>query len=111
MCSACFFCNGPPATQIYTLPLHDALPISSTASSTARQKSHTATTARRLRGGRTRSEEHTSELQSLRHLVCRLLLGKKNILAPSCRKIAQTIGAPKLQVETYSGTHRKGTTE
>src|SRR5205814_9240905 len=35
-----------------------------------------------VKSGRYRSEEHTSELQSLRHLVCRLLLEKKNCLAP-----------------------------
>src|SRR5205814_7188006 len=41
----------------------------------------TTTRSPRCVPGRTRSEEHTSELQSLRHLVCRLLLEKKKILA------------------------------
>src|ERR1035438_8724854 len=69
-----FFLNDPATTEIYPLSLHDALPIC-----------HGIAAARRRRRGgshaRTprpdRSEEHTSELQSLRHLVCRLLLEKK----------------------------------
>src|SRR5437899_9003846 len=42
---------------------------------------HPRTSAAIVTDGRTRSEEHTSELQSLRHLVCRLLLEKKNVQA------------------------------
>src|ERR1035441_10911587 len=38
------------------------------------------------KAGKHRSEEHTSELQSLRHLVCRLLLEKKTYLRPRCRR-------------------------
>src|ERR1035441_11115445 len=65
-----FFFNDTATTEIYTLSLHDALPI------------WTAWTSDRIpmcrcAGFRCRSEEHTSELQSLRHLVCRLLLEKK----------------------------------
>src|SRR5947199_7672419 len=67
-------------TGIYTLSLHDALPISywmlpwnPWALSGSKLLAIPANTARS-----TRSEEHTSELQSLRHLVCRLLLEKKN---------------------------------
>src|SRR5947199_8052600 len=73
------FLNDTASTQIYTLSLHDALPISD-----ARGRDPPQLLARGDRrregdrGGARRSEEHTSELQSLRHLVCRLLLEKKN---------------------------------
>src|SRR5258706_9396912 len=73
-----FFFNDTATTEIYTLSLHDALPISfgSTASSPSRTGSCAST--KPSRGPpRTRSEEHTSELQSLTNLVCRLLLEKK----------------------------------
>src|SRR2546427_11261113 len=83
-----FFFNDPATTEIYTLSLHDALPIS---------RSDLAEVAGEIRaagGGRAlaiptdvtndgavealvRSEEHTSELQSQSNLVCRLLLEKK----------------------------------
>src|SRR5262245_65076651 len=90
-------------TVIYTLSLHDALPIctptrSTTTTSVTPRAPSPAGCARTSRdrlegraggsprragssggpGPRRRSEEHTSELQSLRHLVCRLLLEKKN---------------------------------
>src|SRR5262245_63505513 len=73
-----FFFNDTATTEIYTLSLHDALPISR-----ASDRWSAAWCARRCAGSRRcrptarRSEEHTSELQSLRHLVCRLLLEKK----------------------------------
>src|SRR5258705_10982170 len=71
-----FFFNDTATTEIYTLSLHDALPISSNSLlTTSGSFGNAATTARRA--ARSRSEEHTSELQSLRHLVCRLLLEKK----------------------------------
>src|SRR5947199_8972838 len=75
-----FFINDTASTDIYTLSLHDALPISSCSASTritdrSRSNSRNASSI----GRRERSEEHTSELQSLRHLVCRLLLEKKKI--------------------------------
>src|SRR5207244_4875033 len=63
-----------PPTEIYTLSLHDALPISGGGSRGAPPRGHRA---RHGRHGH-RSEEHTSELQSPDHLVCRLLLEKKN---------------------------------
>src|SRR5437899_9747454 len=92
LCS--FFSNDTSTPEIYTLSLHDALPI-------CRRKRRKDAVFLRLYGlqcrpagaavcagvGRVflsnsnrllRSEEHTSELQSLRHLVCRLLLEKKN---------------------------------
>src|SRR5205814_8597794 len=64
------------ATNIYTLSLHDALPIYFSALIAGQRGAPVATlTTSRL--DYVRSEEHTSELQSLRHLVCRLLLEKK----------------------------------
>src|SRR6266436_9991528 len=68
-----FFFNDTATTEIYTLSLHDALPISGTSG----QLTPDCDTPPPLRllG---RSEEHTSELQSRLHLVCRLLLEKKN---------------------------------
>src|SRR5215469_18972640 len=73
-----FFFNDTATTEIYTLSLHDALPIRA-----SRQAMRTATpistcswmTERSMSSAR--SEEHTSELQSRRDLVCRLLLEKK----------------------------------
>src|SRR3712207_8393618 len=90
-----FFFNDTATTEIYTLSLHDALPISGAARDRRRRR------ARRVPGepregddlrrradrrhpgrrhrepARARSEEHTSELQSRQYLVCRLLLEKK----------------------------------
>src|SRR3712207_8612483 len=106
MCGSCFYVNDTATTEIYTLSLHDALPIScpspvhrtccvpcSSGSSTRRRHRGTGRPWRssRTRGsprspscarccpGR-RSEEHTSELQSRQYLVCRLLLEKKTHL-------------------------------
>src|SRR5947208_13387303 len=97
--SVLFFFNDPAPTEIYTLSLHDALPIwpwrrrgiQGTTSSTLPTCPLSSTTrwaaaassmgSSRSTTGRTwpanRSEEHTSELQSPDHLVCRLLLEKK----------------------------------
>src|SRR5437870_9081292 len=73
-----FFFNNTATTEIYTLSLHDALPISQ---SKALMASTTLGRAASFSSGDTassrRSEEHTSELQSRGHLVCRLLLEKK----------------------------------
>src|SRR2546430_11358775 len=78
-----FFFNDTATTEIYTLSLHDALPISlgdrDTVPSGRRQRRGSARargSARRACRSR-RSEEHTSELQSQSNLVCRLLLEKK----------------------------------
>src|SRR3712207_7796027 len=81
-----FFFNDTATTEIYTLSLHDALPIlsqkrehpTSLACGTpfARLASRSATRIGNSAYGR-RSEEHTSELQSRQYLVCRLLLEKK----------------------------------
>src|SRR5438874_8069010 len=70
-----FFFNDTATTEIYTLSLHDALPIYEEHAARA-----AASTSAALAGPtchKRRSEEHTSELQSRRDLVCRLLLEKK----------------------------------
>src|SRR5690349_23089064 len=80
MLLCCFFFNDTAPTEIYTLSLHDALPISR-----RRRGAGAGFAGRAVRGARRvaragadpRSEEHTSELQSRRDLVCRLLLEKK----------------------------------
>src|SRR2546430_14288653 len=72
-----FFFNDTATTEIYTLSLHDALPICFDLSQ--RRSLHMDYSLSDLGGGllRIRSEEHTSELQSQSNLVCRLLLEKK----------------------------------
>src|SRR5687767_15612269 len=79
-----FFFIDTADTEIYTLSLHDALPIYP-GSAGARPSGRARRPLRRrgcrstaLRRCQLRSEEHTSELQSLAYLVCRLLLEKKN---------------------------------
>src|SRR3712207_9111374 len=93
-----FFFNDTATTEIYTLSLHDALPICccgscsrspasgpsrGTTSRCGRRRDEAAGPRRHGPGGEpgggrgTRSEEHTSELQSRQYLVCRLLLEKK----------------------------------
>src|SRR5438105_11983255 len=70
-----FFFLDTPTTVIYTLSLHDALPICSPSRSSSPSGSLTRPTSSSWRSPR--SEEHTSELQSRVDLVCRLLLEKK----------------------------------
>src|SRR2546427_4544541 len=80
-----FFFNDTATTEIYTLSLHDALPISEPAHGGERAHRAADSADHRLRErrvrfhrpGRGRSEEHTSELQSQSNIVCRLLLEKK----------------------------------
>src|ERR1041385_9569116 len=67
-----FFFNDTATTEIYTLSLHDALPIS-----LRRSENFSHSMSVRTCAPLCRSEEHTSELQSRLHLVCRLLLEKK----------------------------------
>src|SRR5215204_7694054 len=69
-----FFFNDTATTEIYTLSLHDALPISSWCPA---DRSWITTSASPRLCSSSRSEEHTSELQSHSDLVCRLLLEKK----------------------------------
>src|SRR3712207_7336466 len=91
------FFNDPATTEIYTLSLHDALPISEARSSKdsrihrsawkgysrkftymmVNNPPEMAQSQLPARTARYRSEEHTSELQSRQYLVCRLLLEKK----------------------------------
>src|SRR5229473_7583109 len=82
MSFAFFFFNDTATTEIYTLSLHDALPICQTAAAQrschADQDPRAADFLWRRAAAAGRSEEHTSELQSLAYLVCRLLLEKKN---------------------------------
>src|SRR6185437_17150995 len=68
-----FFFNDTATTEIYTLSLHDALPIF--ARRVVEHRHVEAGSSASIR--HPRSEEHTSELQSLAYLVCRLLLEKK----------------------------------
>src|SRR3712207_8722934 len=92
MSATFFFFNDTATTEIYTLSLHDALPISSCDVARGKAQEHLRRRGRRpghLRVPgrhdqeparlRARSEEHTSELQSRQYLVCRLLLEKKTI--------------------------------
>src|SRR5438093_12123722 len=73
-----FFFNDTATTEIYTLSLHDALPIFSAAKPTSTRCPLCWPNSAKMSGLRSRrSEEHTSELQSLTNLVCRLLLEKK----------------------------------
>src|SRR5690348_18057516 len=83
-----FFFNDTATTEIYTLSLHDALPIlcfdrrrgSRAAHGRSRRLSELLARSQYCHTPECplRSEEHTSELQSPVHLVCRLLLEKKN---------------------------------
>src|SRR2546429_6621256 len=80
-----FFFNDTATTEIYTLSLHDALPILHGVSPVedhagGRGISSGPPGPSRISHPRARSEEHTSELQSRLQLVCRLLLEKKKIL-------------------------------
>src|SRR5258707_12565196 len=78
-----FFFNDTATTEIYTLSLHDALPIYVARSRNARPRLGSVAAPFRPSTGLPRparcprSEEHTSELQSRQYLVCRLLLEKK----------------------------------
>src|SRR3712207_8073535 len=82
----CFFFNDTATTEIYTLSLHDALPICPDALLEGATElglmglAHqiVALVIERRIEEEARSEEHTSELQSRQYLVCRLLLEKKN---------------------------------
>src|SRR5258708_35574649 len=77
-----FFFNDTATTEIYTLSLHDALPIYAFFEERSHSRAHRRCVGRifsrvRCETDPGRSEEHTSELQSPDHLVCRLLLEKK----------------------------------
>src|SRR5258708_8986280 len=106
-----FFFNDTATTEIYTLSLHDALPICRALRPSqvhaARRRARAASTAwapsRQAAPEAARSEEHTSELQSPDHLVCRLLLEKKKKLEHahtdaylSYRQLVQSPNLPHL---------------
>src|SRR5256885_10379474 len=77
-----FFFNDTATTEIYTLSLHDALPISNGLQDCGQRCHRTRQQGRAGHAHDQRSEEHTSELQSPCNLVCRLLLEKKKTRAP-----------------------------
>src|SRR5438552_9592514 len=81
-----FFFNDTAPTEIYTLSLHDALPISRSASARFRSVMSRAMVEAPITVPSSRSEEHTSELQSPDHLVCRLLLEKKKKALTTIRR-------------------------
>src|SRR3712207_7965494 len=105
-----FFFNDPATAEIYTLSLHDALPIlysrtpeASTSAPILRSISKNPLlvgfnptrrmcTSEPATISAARSEEHTSELQSRQYLVCRLLLEKTNPHAPSFTPTAPSNG-------------------
>src|SRR2546425_8592327 len=99
-----FFFNDTATTEIYTLSLHDALPISDVAhlrvvpqlrhEQERRERERAERRDRALAPGGQRSEEHTSELQSLAYLVCRLLLEKKK------KECSRSLAAATLQSRT-----------
>src|SRR5258708_15811056 len=98
-----FFFNDTATTEIYTLSLHDALPIWRL--SRHRQRHRGIARGADARGGRRRrradqgrSEEHTSELQSPDHLVCRLLLEKKK------KRTLHIVQTSTLWRHSYRGT-------
>src|SRR2546425_8442223 len=84
-----FFFNDTATTEIYTLSLHDALPISPSSKWRTTPRWTCASSCCEPGCPCGRSEEHTSELQSLAYLVCRLLLEKKK-KKNSVLKIIQT---------------------
>src|SRR3712207_8391357 len=93
-----FFFNDTATTEIYTLSLHDALPICVAADIFDHHESELARQPGRLQlldDAHQRSEEHTSELQSRQYLVCRLLLEKK-------KKLKTTSLTPASQISPIS---------
>src|SRR5437763_3358545 len=97
-----FVFNDTATTEIYTLSLHYALPISprsfpQCASILVRQWSWRG---RRRAPSGIRSEEHTSELQSPMYLVCRLLLEKKKKIKQNMKTMKNRISETKLQRNT-----------
>src|SRR5271167_5215017 len=93
-----FFFNDTATTEIYTLSLHDALPISRRGCGATLPPRWRC----RRRARRRRSEEHTSELQSRFDLVCRLLLEKKKKM--TSRRAPRSINCshPLIPINTYS---------
>src|SRR5690349_22510383 len=86
-----FFFNDTATTEIYTLSLHDALPIYKNRAGGPQSSLEQAEDADHHQIAQ-RSEEHTSELQSRRDLVCRLLLEKKKHFATTDYIIISELG-------------------
>src|SRR5438034_4838413 len=86
-----FFFNDTATTEIYTLSLHDALPIYVESPAGKQNAGGRVRVVVNRGNGQQRSEEHTSELQSHSDLVCRLLLEKK-----------------KDEIDYYKGEHTTG---
>src|SRR2546430_10154248 len=110
-CLLFFFFNDTATTEIYTLSLHDALPISLTGRLCGGRALNPCAFAFRTTvrlpaqlPGRGRSEEHTSELQSQSNLVCRLLLEKKKPPPPPPRSNPSCcpVPAPRPRPPAYS---------
>src|SRR6202008_5192102 len=89
-----FFFNDTATTEIYTLSLHDALPISPWIPKRCRAKRMPQRPPPAPRR-RLRSEEHTSELQSRQYLVCRLLL-EKTLIGTMLSSVALTLPSARL---------------
>src|SRR5260370_31840010 len=99
LCLSFFFFNDTATTEIYTLSLHDALPICGERHDFAcigdgRSRGHAAIY------GHGRSEEHTSELQSHLNLVCRLLLEKKK----KSKDRINTTTTTRIRISEYQST-------
>src|SRR3712207_7023150 len=106
--SCCFFFNDTATTEIYTLSLHDALPIwivglkvrdlyevpAAAIVLTAHRELEKLVNTIHQNNFKPRSEEHTSELQSRQHLVCRLLLEKNRITTDDMRLLPNTNHSP-----------------
>src|SRR2546427_3484104 len=104
-----FFFNDTATTEIYTLSLHDALPISTPPWRRCRPSRRRGAARRRARRRwsadrtRRRSEEHTSELQSQSNLVCRLLLEKKKKMRGRDEELRQPLWAHGQQTQQLLG--------
>src|SRR4029079_19837109 len=101
--SACdFFFNDTATTEIYTLSLHDPLPISCGQIVYIQRKRSVSFYTFNKGVVHKRSEEHTFELQSLAYLVCRLLLEKKYVIANDSG--AHILHADEHRILTAPGT-------
>src|SRR5207248_10113040 len=100
-----FFYTAPTPTEIYTLSLHDALPICTLSASASSQSYRAKVNSDRSPSANIRSEEHTSELQSPYDLVCRLLLEKKKDGGPRRRRSGSLRG-PQTASVTHPATFR-----
>src|SRR2546430_6691378 len=100
-CSFFFFFNDTATTEIYTLSLHDALPISLGHLASFRSSAADSWADAQNDPTMGRSEEHTSELQSQSNLVCRLLLEKKNHLSRRRARAGAADGRRRLPVRDH----------